>query len=277
LAKFFEFLDIPTDHSTIIGDGTDEIKGFEDFVVNFMQNHENDYVLIIVDENLDVIDESSNHEYISGSQCVDNIRQRLPSKLERRMLVLVRSANDSKSDITIYNTRAHGFLPKAPIRRENVNELLAPLWLKRFPPAEFGDSAGFDATDETMSIASEELACTPYDIAQKLIDIESLFKKSIHLTDWRIIHDQLHELKGDLLTLNSDSSMISILGMINLMLLGQDHSLSLDRWHALRDRIYSVINSLHSNVQSNEVQIPTRLGVLKRTLTSRILLGPKSS
>jgi len=36
------------------------------------------------------------------------------------MIALVRSANDSSSDIAIYNKRAHGFLPKAPIKREKV-------------------------------------------------------------------------------------------------------------------------------------------------------------
>ena len=47
-------MDIPSDHCTVLGDGADEIKGFEDFVVNFMESHKNDYVFMVVDENLDV-------------------------------------------------------------------------------------------------------------------------------------------------------------------------------------------------------------------------------
>jgi len=145
---------------------------------------------MIVDENLDVVDESGEHSCVSGSECIDNIRKRLPAELEKRMLALVRSANDSTSDVAIFKQRAHGFLPKAPIRREKVNETIAPLWLKRFPMSDFSDSVG-SATDETVSIASEELACTPFDIAEKLIDVESLFKKNIHFTDMQIIHEAL--------------------------------------------------------------------------------------
>ena len=266
MAKFFEFMSVPPEQVTIMGDGADEIKGFEDFVVGFMENHKNDYVFIIVDENLDVVDESSMHESISGSVCVENIRKRLPYELERRVLAVVRSANDSSSDISIYSTRAHGFLPKAPIRREKVNEILAPLWLKRFPLSEFGDSVCFGATDEKMLIASEELACTPDDIAQKLIDIESLFEKNIHFTNWRLIHDHLHMLKGDLLTLNSDISMISILGMINLMFLchSQDPDVITEKWHSLRDRIYGAIDDMQHKSQVGEKSVE------KSTLSSRL-------
>ena len=102
-------------------------------------------VLMIVDENLDVVDGSGNSLSVSGSQCVENIRKKLPLELEKRMFALVRSANDSTTDVAIYNQRAHGFLPKAPIRREKVYETLAPLWMKRFPPSEFVDSGVFDA------------------------------------------------------------------------------------------------------------------------------------
>jgi len=143
----------------------------------------------------------------------------------------------------------HGFLAKAPIRREKANEMIAPIWMKRFPSNEFVDSAGFDMADEkSVSTAlTDEMASTPYDIAQKLVEIDGLFKKNAHVTDLRLINDQLHELKGDLLTLNlaSDLKMIPVLGQINLMLLGskQPAEAIADKWHALRDRIYSVINS----------------------------------
>ena len=59
-------------------------------------------VLFIVDENLEVLDESV-HKSISGSLCINMIRNRLPRNVERRMLTLVRSANDSTSDIALYN------------------------------------------------------------------------------------------------------------------------------------------------------------------------------
>jgi len=197
---------------------------------------------------------------------VENIRKRLPNELERRMLAVVRSANDSLSDISMYCERAHGFLPKQPIRREKINEILAPIWLKRFPLSEFGDSVCFDA-DESMSAVSEvELACTPDDIAQKLIDIECLFQKDVHIASWRTIHDQLHMLKGDLLTLSSDPSLISVLGMINLILLGrsQDPGVMMEKWLNLRDRI-------DAEVIQNKYQVRDK-SAEKSTLTSRLRL-----
>jgi len=61
-------------------------------------------LLYLVDENLDIVDESTNkHDTISGSQCVENIRRRLAPGIERRMFALIRSANDSSSDIAIYS------------------------------------------------------------------------------------------------------------------------------------------------------------------------------
>ncbi len=243
LSKFFDFMGLGSEQCTVLGDGADEIKGFEDFVVNFMSNHPGDYVFMVVDENLDVVDESSGtDESISGSVCVENIRRRLPYELERRLFALVRSANDSTSDIAIYNNRAHGFLPKAPIRREKVTETLAPLWLKRFPPAQFGDSVAYDNADESESTTSEELACSAQDIAHKLVEMDARFNTDNRTENWRWMHDQLHELKGDILTMASDASMISVLGMINLLLGYKDSVLITEKWPKLRDRIYSIIN-----------------------------------
>ena len=254
LAKFFDFMDIPSDHCTVLGDGADEIKGFEDFVVNFMESHKNDYVFMVVDENLDVQESSGESISISGSVCVENIRRRLPYELERRLFALVRSANDSTSDIAIYNDRAHGFLAKAPIRREKVVETLAPLWLKRFPPAQFGDSVAYDTSDESDTTASEELACSAQDIAYKLVEMDERFNTDTQVTTWRWMHDQLHELKGDILTMASDASMISILGMINLLLGYRDSILIKEKWPKLRDRIYSVINHAGERTSSSTSQ-----------------------
>ena len=57
-----------------------------------------------MDENLDIVDEATNkHDTISGSQCVENIRRRLSPEIESRMFAMIRSANDSSSDIAIYS------------------------------------------------------------------------------------------------------------------------------------------------------------------------------
>ena len=65
---------------------------------------------MIVDENLDTTDETSNESiFVSGSECVDKIRKRLAPELENRILALVRSANDSTTDISLYKKRAVRF------------------------------------------------------------------------------------------------------------------------------------------------------------------------
>ena len=129
LGKFFEFLELPKDRIKVFGKEKNEIMSFVDYVVNFMDEHMGDYILLIADENLDINDEAAKHVTISGSQLVENIRLRLLP--EQELVALIRSANDSISDVAIYNSRAHGFLPKAPIKKGNVLETLAPLWLAR--------------------------------------------------------------------------------------------------------------------------------------------------
>lgn len=177
-----DFAGISSDFQTIVGDGYDEIMGFEDFVVNFMENHTDDYVFLIADEN-----ENDQPMTVSGSQCVEKIRNRLSPRLERRMFSLIRSANDSSSDINIYRSRAHGFLPKAPIKRDTVVEMLAPLWLDRFPPSEFGESMGLSSSNKgnLPGIASDDIACTPFDIAKK-VEISSLYLRVIYISQQHI-------------------------------------------------------------------------------------------
>ena len=244
-----DFAGIAASNTTIVGDGYDEIMGFEDYVCNFVENHTDDYVFLIVDENLDVVDDASNSFTISGSSCVEKIKNRLPPHLERRMFALIRSANDSSSDMAIYNARAHGFLPKAPIKRDKIVETLAPLWLNRFPPSEFGETVNLGGTSETKSVASEDVACTPYDIMEKLSHIDSLFEDNENPTDVQIKDQmrELKELKSDLLTLNSSTSLTLIIGDINLTLVAQCRDTIVETWRSVRDRLRDIITSMEKN------------------------------
>lgn len=205
-------------------------------------------IFLIVDENLDVVDESSKPMTISGSSCVEKIRQRLPQHLEKRLFALIRSANDSSSDLAIYNARAHGFLPKKPIKRDKVVETLAPLWIKRFPPSEFGETMGLGSQEPKSIASSDDVACSPYDISEKLAHIDSLFENNVNLTDIPI-HDQMHSLKGDLLTLHSNASLTSIIADINLILVAQATETIEARWKIVRDRLNGIINSMEKSFQ----------------------------
>ena len=204
---------------------------------------------LLVDENLDVVD-GSEHVTVSGSQCVKDIRDRLPPESERRLFALIRSANDSASDIAMYCTRAHGFLPKAPIKREKVHEILAPLWLKRFPPSEFEETMDIPSSSiKSIAAPTDSIACSPFDVAQKLTDIESLFENNAHETKLHLIHDEMHILKGDLLTLNSNISVKLAVAQIDLIQVTHTPDKIIEKWHALKNHINNIIQSLYKSFQ----------------------------
>lgn len=117
LGKFFEFAGIRNDRIELFGQNSDEIMEFADYIVKFFDKNKEDHVLLIADENLDVMDGSAKHITISGSEMVETIRSRLLPEQEKRLVALIRSANDSLNDVAVYTARAHGFIPKAPIKK----------------------------------------------------------------------------------------------------------------------------------------------------------------
>ena len=250
LVKFFEFAGISKDRIKVFGKNSDEIMGFVDFVVSFMDKHKGEHVLLIADENLDVLDEASRHRTISGSQLVENIRLSLLPEQERLLIALIRSANDSSSDVAIYKARAHGFLPKTPIKKANVLEMLAPLWLARYPQnrtldddqSRFTRSDSFSSLESSFSL-NDAVASTPVDIINIVNGIDELFSKGSVLENWEMIWEKLHALKGDLLTMQVGSRVIAAVGMINSFReLHSDEEL-IERWNVLRGCISSLASA----------------------------------
>ncbi len=239
LAKFFDLIGLPLDRFSIAGNGQDEIIGFEDYVVNFVERRKNDFVLLIVDENLDVRHGTKN-ETISGSTLVENIRLRLTHEAEKRVLALIRSVNDSATDIAVFCLRAHGFLPKAPIKRDKVNKDLAPLWFKRFPSSEFGDLGG-DSETSPMTEVTDDIELLPYKIAPQLVSISDLFKQNTHESNPGAVYEKLYNLKQDVLALKNDISIMSIVGIINVMMQNPRSEYVTDRWFYLYARINGAI------------------------------------
>ena len=249
LGKYFEFAGLPKERIKVFGKDAKEIMGFVDYVVTFMDENMGDYVLLIADENLDINDEASKHITISGSQLVENIRLRLLPEQEKRLVALIRSANDSASDVAIYNSRAHGFLPKAPIKKGNVLEALAPLWIARYPlqtgdddsSSHYSHAGSFssDSSDTLESISSlnDFIVTTPVDIILTVKEIDTLFSQGSIVENFDIIWEKLHALKGDILTLSVGSKVISAVGMINSFReLHSDEALK-ERWNLFRGHI----------------------------------------
>jgi hypothetical protein len=213
LHRFLQLVGVQRDRCIVQGQNMQEIEGFDDFVVDHIEQYPDDYFVLIADENLDVVDDSlTTHVTISGSMCIENIRHRLRPDQERRMLALVRSANDSSRDIAIYNSRAHGFLPKAPIQKQRVLEMLAPAWEKRFPPGGWADedahvtSSVPTLVDDTGTDSEEDDLELQINMAELRAEVEEL--DAICSADddtlaekWPLIWERLHALKGDLKSL----------------------------------------------------------------------------
>jgi hypothetical protein len=220
LGRLFMFAGITNDRIHIIGETTEEIIGFCDWAVDFIEEHPDDYILMVVDENLEVQDEQidAHQTTISGSASVAEIRKRLLQEQERKLLALIRSANDSANDVAIYNARAHGYLAKAPVKKDQVLDTLAPLWLDRFPKLLTNhDIAGRKASDKT-NIQMDEVLVSIDDLMGVMDEIDSLSKLEIEdlQEKWGIIWEKLHALKGDLLIMpNKSTSVEKAISTIN--------------------------------------------------------------
>jgi signal transduction histidine kinase len=197
LSKFFSFAGIPEERIHILGEGVEEITGFCDWAISFVNEHPDEYILMVVDENLEVQEEQggTKHTMVSGSRSVAEMRSRLLKDQERKILALIRSANDSASDVALYNSRAHGYLPKTPVKKHQVLEVLAPLWLSRFPqfiPLKTG---------RAMNDYEEAVIVTVDDMMVLIDEIDKYsLLPPVDLTEkWQIVVEKLHALRGDLL------------------------------------------------------------------------------
>ena len=260
LRRFFIHAGIQENRQVILGHNKDEISGFVDFVVDFVKRHPGDLFFLIADENLEIGSSAiSNHQTISGSECIKRIRSELDTSQERRMLALVRSANDSPDDLTVYNSRAHGYMPKVPLRGLSVREMVSPLWTKRFPQ---GSEVSNDSEEEEMSrIASIEnlrdlTLISPAELLADLKEIDNLCVKndSREMKDkWPVIWDKLHQLKGDIQSVNVDGEFSDTAILIEALKGDSAPADFMSKWLQIRSDVFSFFYSRSSdeNVKSS--------------------------
>ena len=239
LNRLLEFVGIPEEKRVILGSTAEEVLQFNDTMKTLIADNKHDKFVLIADENLDIVENNTHHRTLSGSLCIESLREDLNPDEESRLLAIVRSANDSKDDLDQYKKRAHGYLLKAPIRRETVLGLIHQLWIDRFPesttaPDEEGASQSLIATGSSHSILSrrssdslagpiegqnnEENVCmnrpaitTDADLMQSVEAIDELL---VHYAkseaNWPAIRDKYQVLKGDMMTLlNSNNPRVS--------------------------------------------------------------------
>jgi signal transduction histidine kinase len=254
--RFLKTAGIQKDRRVIFGQDAKEIYGFTSMVVDLIKVNPNDKVLIIADENLEVVEGPALHGTVSGSLCIQKILKQLEPAQSSRVLALVRSANDSATDIERYNDRAHGYLLKAPIDKNGVLNTIKPWWLRRFPSAgRRGGSRPSCPTTLTRSdswTSCESEGYDPFhDIKHELELVDALCKTSAKESlrkRWRSIQDRLLALKGDLKTVipysrgeQSGVDLASVIKAIDELRASEFPEDLQERWATLKSRITVVV------------------------------------
>lgn len=186
--------------------------------------------IVIVDENLELGEELSiRHETLSGSKCIQQIRKALDPHEEARLLTLVRSANDSQNDLALYLSRAHGYIPKVPLRVLGVKATVYSLWKKRFPD-NIEEHAAQRATDDecrgltrisTLENLRDLTLISSAELMEELEQIDAICirdQAELNMNDrWHGLWDKLHQLKGDLKSANVDERYSEVIQDIETM------------------------------------------------------------
>lgn len=132
MARILAHAGVEESRRIVLGESPTDIVELADILHRILREHPKSKILCLVDENLDYDDRGTEHVVLSGSIAMKNIICQLTTSEENRLLVLVRSANDSADDVALYLSRTHGFFPKTTMQRDRVREILAPLWAERF-------------------------------------------------------------------------------------------------------------------------------------------------
>ena len=181
------FIKLGFDESRILmlGETRDEIEHLSDRLVEIFE-----YIpptaklLAIIDENLDL--PAPSMDAVSGSKSLVKARASLVASQEARMLALIRSANDSAKDVSVYRARAHGALPKAPI--EPPHKTVMRAWLERF-----GSGSHVLADPDSNSSAPRTVA---QELEHMLACLSRDYSESLSMTPWIELKKWLHRVKG---------------------------------------------------------------------------------
>jgi signal transduction histidine kinase len=208
--RFFTAAGIEKSRRVLLGATASEVFGFADAVKDLMAEYPEDKFLLVADENLDIVSGGAHHQTVSGSLCVSKLLSELDYSTEKRLLALIRSANDSARDIEIYKSRAHGFLLKEPIQKGGALDLIKPWWLSRFPETVCSRAARLP----DLRIQIDEQGPLVGDVRETLkiiYALSSVVSQASLKRRWSTIQDKLHALKGDLMTLIAREELLPIL------------------------------------------------------------------
>ena len=238
--RFLALAGIPETKRRVYGKNSEEILGFNKTLMKLIRENTNDKFLVIVDENLEIGDSGVHEKTVSGSMCVKQLREELSESEESRLLALIRSANDSADDVARYESRAHGFLPKAPMNKDSVLELIRPWWESRFASDHLTTWCSSDGeyASEGIVMPSRE------DIISTLEVIHALCtqcNESSLPARWPAIREKIHALKGDLKTMKSNAQLSVVLESLNKLTGDMVPFELVERWTLIRSLILSII------------------------------------
>lgn len=215
--RFLAQAGIEQSRRVILGANAEEVYKFVDTVIGLMAENTQDKFLLIADENLDIEADGQRSGTVSGSLCVEQIISKLDISTEQRLLALIRSANDSVSDLTLYRNRSHGVLMKEPVKNGGVLGLIKPFWTTRFLQSGRPESEKLQISreNETLHGPSAEDLRDSLRVIRALSFVESEAKLRRR---WHPIRDRLHALKGDLMTMISKDRLVDVMKYIDSFL-----------------------------------------------------------
>ena len=241
LVRLFAFLGIDSDHRRVLGEDASEILNFSSFVKQLAHDHPDEKIFIIADENLDI----EGSETISGSLSTQELLKDLGPD-EKRVLALVRSANDSKDDVDLYKVRTHGFFPKVPLQKDKVQNHIMPYWTKRFPDsADEGPVASAVATvvaESARKLSDEGQTFVIMRMVEMIDDLlQECSSDSKLQMKWPAVWEKLHLLKGDILVVFGSQRASTIADAITKLRGAEAPADLLDRWTLVRSLVVSLL------------------------------------
>jgi CheY-like chemotaxis protein len=242
LSNLLEKAGVVESRQIVRGSTAAEILAFDSYLVELVRQNPSDYFLVIVDENLDIT-QNGTRRIISGSECIQRVRQQLLPGQERQMLALVRSANDSTEDVATYNSRAHGHISKGASTPLSSVETIAFFWEQRFKgnaTSETITSSSDESYDDFASIVVEELMAR-MDAVDGLYSQDSVASME---QNWPRVWEIMHSLKGDLSSLIESPQIDQTVTEINNMR-GVKLPVNFEsRWKVLRSRISDIAKAI---------------------------------
>ena len=221
LENMLDKLGLGASRVCIYGKNEDDLECWSDRLVSCVKMSPlDDLILAIVDENLDL--PFPRTETISGSLAVQAARRRLTREEEARLLVLIRSANDSAADQAKYLERAHGFLFKGPDQDSSVNILRS--CVKRFGSSVLKASALPVSTDDALDTKVTRGLRNPLHLLadNKTAAVKELTKVLKELDGWcqlpwPEVWKWLHRAKGIIATIHADREIVGRIESVRYM------------------------------------------------------------